>query len=62
MTSLILGIVTLAAAAFAIWNAVQTTRYARRAQDAARGAQAANRQAAGLRAETELWILKRRQR
>lgn len=57
--TLFLGIVALAAACFAIWNAVQTTRYTRQAQHYARQTRAAVRDTWGMRNEAERRRLKR---
>jgi len=59
--TLILGIAALAAAVFAIYNAVTTTRYARQTAHYARQARAANRETWGIRNEAERRQLKRRQ-
>lgn len=47
-----LGTLALAAAAFAIYNAIATTQYARQATQYARQAQAACRDTWGIRNET----------
>jgi hypothetical protein len=62
MTSLILGLRAIAAAAFAVYNAIATTRYTRQTAHYARQAQAANRETWGIRNETQRRQLKREQR
>lgn len=62
MSSLILGIAALAAACFAIWNAIQTTRYTRQTQHHARQARSANRDTWGIRNEMQRRQLKQQQR